>query len=264
MTEHWKNKSCYFNHVDPRFDSLWASPTVPVWEALLKIKTWQKDFLKTVEASTQPLAGMQFQAGERPSYWFSQTRRLTQNWVDHKNNIFLAKGCFLEAGSTIYAGSILLENCEVRQGAYLRGELIVGPHCVLGHCTEAKTAILLGGVEAGHFTYIGNSIIGESVNIGAGTKLSNLPFRSFEAKRQQTFAKLKFVVGGQTIKHGFSKFGSVIGEGCETGCNTTLSPLVFLGQHCWVWPNLHVPPGVYASKLKFRTTEDCWQQRLQH
>lgn len=264
MAKSWQKKEYYFQNIDRRFNALWSGQDMAVWQGLLVIKKWQQDFLKTVNANQEPLAGLQFQTKEHPAYWVGRNTKLTEDWVDRKHNIFLGQGCFLETGATIYANSVLLENCEVRQGAYLRGNLIAGPNCVLGHATEVKNSILLGGVEAGHFAYIGDSMVGCWVNVGAGTKLSNLPFREFEAKQQQTFDTLKFMVEGEKIQHPFTKFGSILGDGCETGCNTTLSPLVLLGMHCWVWPNLHVPPGVYVSDLKLRTTEGCWQQRLQN
>ena len=90
------------------------------------------------------------------------------------DEVHLSPGCKVEPGALIKGPSFIGPNSEVRQGAYLRGSCLVGKGCVVGHTTEMKNAAMLDGAKAGHFAYLGDSILGREVNLGAGTKLANL------------------------------------------------------------------------------------------
>ena len=100
----------------------------------------------------------------------------------------------------------------MRQGAYIRGNVLIGEHCVVGHATEIKSSVLLGDSKAGHFAYIGDSILGR-VNLGAGTKLANLKI---------TGSPIVITVAGKEYHTGLKKFGAILGDGVETGCNSVL------------------------------------------
>lgn len=91
-------------------------------------------------------------------------------------NIQLGRGVTIEPGVFIKGPVILGDHTEVRQGAYIRGDVFTGKNCVIGHTTEVKHSIFLDNAKAGHFAYIGDSILGRDVNLGAGTKLANLKF----------------------------------------------------------------------------------------
>ena len=88
--------------------------------------------------------------------------------------IFIGPGAVVEPGALVKGPSIIGAQTEVRQGAYIRGKCIVGARCVVGHTTEMKSSIMLDGAKAGHFAYIGDSVLGNEANLGAGTKLANL------------------------------------------------------------------------------------------
>jgi UDP-N-acetylglucosamine diphosphorylase / glucose-1-phosphate thymidylyltransferase / UDP-N-acetylgalactosamine diphosphorylase / glucosamine-1-phosphate N-acetyltransferase / galactosamine-1-phosphate N-acetyltransferase len=90
------------------------------------------------------------------------------------DRIIIGPRTVLEPGALIKGPTVLGAGVEVRQGAYLRGNCLVGDGCVVGHATEVKSSIMLDGAKAGHFAYIGDSILGREVNLGAGTKLANL------------------------------------------------------------------------------------------
>ena len=92
--------------------------------------------------------------------------------MDH--DIFIGPGSVVEPGALIKGPTIIGGYCEIRQGAYLRGHCLVGDRCVVGHTTEMKHSVMLNGAKAGHFAYIGDSILGNRTNLGAGTKLANL------------------------------------------------------------------------------------------
>ncbi len=181
------------------------------------------------------------------SYFILQSEILTGDFIDPDLKIFIGSGTLVEAGSTIMNHTIVSNDCEIRQGAYMRGHSFIGPHSVVGHASEIKNSIFINHVEAGHFAYIGNSIVGSFVNLGAGMKISNLEFRSLDAKRQDRFPEIIFRADGQIIKTGLSKFGAIIGDGCEVGCNSVLCPFTLLGSKSWILPNTLVLKGVYQK-----------------
>ena len=90
------------------------------------------------------------------------------------DQIQIGKGSVVEAGAYITGPTIIGENTTVRNGAYIRGNVLVGDNCVIGHTSELKGAVLLNHCDAPHFNYVGDSILGSHVNLGAGTKLSNV------------------------------------------------------------------------------------------
>ena len=108
-----------------------------------------------------------------------------ERWVKLKTPIIsenlgirIGSGTILEPTAIIKGPAIIGKNNDIRQGAYMRGNVMVGDHCVIGHCTEIKNSILMNHVEAGHFNYVGDSILGSYVNMGAGSRLANVQFRS--------------------------------------------------------------------------------------
>ena len=108
---------------------------------------------------------------------------------------------------------------------------------------ELKNARLGDGAKAGHFAYLGDSILGRGVNLGAGTKLANL-------KIINTPFRLR--VNGETILIERRKFGAILGDGCETGCNSVTNPGTILGRSSLVAPCLAVPPGFHPPKSILR------------
>ncbi len=142
------------------------------------------------------------------------------------NKIFIGPGAVVEPGAMIKSPAYIGAKSEVRQGAYLRGNVLVGSACVLGHTTEVKNAIFLDGAHAAHFAYVADSVVGNRVNLGAGTKLANLKL-----------ARDSVVVhaGGQSVDSGLRKFGAILGDGVQIGCNTVLNPGTLLGPGCIVY-----------------------------
>ncbi|MFQ5431422.1 MAG: glucose-1-phosphate thymidylyltransferase [Nitrospinota bacterium] len=160
----------------------------------------------------------------------------------------IGEGTKIEPGAVIKGPAIIGKNCDIRQTAYLRGNMITGDVCTLGHATEIKNSILMNHTEAGHFNYIGDCVLGSYVNLGAGTRLANLNFRTPEQKKAVAFPEITFRHDGKKIKTGVSKFGAIIGDYCETGCNAVTNPAVMLGPDSRVFPNTNVPPGYYPAK----------------
>ncbi|MDY6826074.1 MAG: glucose-1-phosphate thymidylyltransferase [Bacillota bacterium] len=161
-------------------------------------------------------------------------------------SIYIGRGTVVEPGALIKGPAFVGDHTEIRQGAYIRGRVIVGDSCVVGHATEMKSSLMLGESKAGHFAYIGDSILGR-VNLGAGTKLANL---------KMTDTPVVLNIDGKTYKTGLRKFGAVLADGVETGCNSVTSPGTLLGKGCLLYPNGtargYYPPGMI---IKIRQTQ---------
>ena len=155
------------------------------------------------------------------------------------SQIYVGKGTVVEPGALIKGPTIIGDNTEIRQGAYMRGNCLVGDRCVVGHTTEVKHSIMLDGAKAGHFAYIGDSILGNEVNLGAGTKLANLKIVDVE---------MKLRVEGEIYKTGLRKLGAILGDKTETGCNSVTSPGTLLGKASLVYPCVNVPGGFFPSR----------------
>lgn len=151
-------------------------------------------------------------------------------------SIFVGPGAVLEPGVLIKGPSIIGGGTEVRQGAYIRGKCIVGSRCVVGHTSEMKGSVMLNGAKAGHFAYIGDSILGNDSNLGAGTKLANLKIND------QT---VRVAVNGSRIDTKLRKFGAIIGDKVEIGCNTVTNPGAMLGRGCMVYALTSVRAGYH-------------------
>jgi len=154
------------------------------------------------------------------------------------DDIFVGPGSVVEPGALIKGPTIIGSYCEIRQGAYLRGHCLVGDRCVLGHTTEMKHSVMLDGAKAGHFAYIGDSILGNRTNLGAGTKLANLKI---------TGTPVGIKINDKLYDTGLRKFGAIIGDYTETGCNSVTNPGTLLGRRCLVLPALSVKSGYYID-----------------
>jgi len=166
--------------------------------------------------------------------------------------ICIGRGTLLEAGVIIKSPAIIGDNCEIRHAAYLRGNVILGNECVAGHATEIKNSIFMDKSCAGHFAYVGDSILGHDVNLGAGTKLANLEFRTREEKNSRNYRSIVIQCSPQKIDTGRKKLGAVLGDCVETGCNSVLAPGVVLGKDSWVLPNIFVKKNIYAPRSRIR------------
>jgi len=253
----WLDYNKYFREIDdPFLTSIFKDSPYP-WSPILKLKSAIDKYFNDL-TSIGSLTGKrvilkdgnnQFIEG---SYFINESQILQKEFIDKELKIYIGSGTLIEAGATIKNHTIIRNNCEVRQSAYLRGFTFVGDHSVIGHTTEVKNSIFIKHVEAGHFAYIGDSIIGAYVNLGAGTKLSNLQFRSLIAKKTENFPIIQFKYKNENFDTQLSKFGAIIGDGCETGCNSVLCPFVFLEPECWIMPNYCVVKGVYKRGTLFR------------
>lgn len=168
------------------------------------------------------------------------------------NEIYIGKGTVIEAGALIKGPTIIGDNNEIRQGAYIRGNVIIGDKCVVGHTTEMKASVMLGGSKAGHFAYIGDSILGKA-NLGAGTKLANLKIME---------SKIILNIEGKKYKTGLHKFGAILADGVETGCNSVTTPGCILSRNVLTYPNSTLR-GFYAANtiIKLKQIQEMEERK---
>ncbi len=149
-----------------------------------------------------------------------------------EGRVLIEEGAIVEPGAMIKGPTIIGRGSEVRQGAYIRGSVFVGNQCIVGHVTEVKGSVFFDGAKAGHFAYVGDSILGCDVNLGAGTKLANLRLKG------DTVFYIDPVTQ-ERVSSGLRKFGGVIGDRVQTGCNSVLSPGTLLFRDTGILPCVH-------------------------
>jgi bifunctional N-acetylglucosamine-1-phosphate-uridyltransferase/glucosamine-1-phosphate-acetyltransferase GlmU-like protein len=157
--------------------------------------------------------------------------------------ISIGGGVLVECGAMIKSPAVIGDCNEVRQGAYLRGYVLTGDRCILGHTTEIKHSIFLNDAKAGHFAYLGDSILGNNANLGAGTKFANLKFLP---------GNVTFMYKGEKIDTGRRKFGAILGDGAQTGCNSVTSPGAILGKGSMLLPNATARAGYHPKRSVLR------------
>lgn len=144
-------------------------------------------------------------------------------------NVSIGEGTVLEDGVMILGPAIIGRNCQIRHNAYIRQNVIIGDDCVVGNATEVKNSILFNKAQAPHFNYVGDSILGFQAHLGAGVKISN--FKIFPGN-------ITVEIDGQPFDTGLRKFGALLGDECEVGCNAVLSPGSILGRASVIYPNV--------------------------
>jgi NDP-sugar pyrophosphorylase family protein len=161
-------------------------------------------------------------------------------FLENPSKISIGEGTVIEPGAFIRGPCIIGKNCTLRHGSYLRGNVVIGDNCVIGHGTEVKHSVLLDYVHAAHFSYIGNSILGNNVNLGAGVKCAN-----FRLDRKSVCISYM----GKKINTGLRKFGAIIGDFCQIGCNTVINPGSLLHKSVSCYPSLTLSGIIAAGSL---------------
>lgn len=144
--------------------------------------------------------------------------------------VYIGEGTVVEDGAMIKGPALIGRNCQIRHNAYLREDVIVGDNCVIGNSTELKNAILFNHAVAPHFNYVGDSILGHQMHLGAGVVLSN--FKSFPGN-------ITVELDGQPFDTGLRKFGALVGDGAEIGCNAVLNPGSIIGRGAMIYPGVN-------------------------
>ena len=144
--------------------------------------------------------------------------------------VFIGEGTVVEDGAMIKGPAIIGRNCQIRHNAYIRENVIVGDGCVVGNSTEIKNSFLFNHAVAPHFNYLGDSILGHKAHLGAGVILSN--FKSLPGN-------VTVEMDGVPFDTGLRKFGALVGDGAEVGCNAVLNPGSIIGRGAVVYPGVN-------------------------
>jgi NDP-sugar pyrophosphorylase family protein len=172
------------------------------------------------------------------------------------DRIAIGRGTRILPGAVIEGPARIGADCEIRPGAYIRGGCWLGDGCVVGASSELKRAILLDAAKAPHLNYVGDSILGAGVNLGAGTILSNFRHDGRE---------ILIPAADERLRTGRRKLGAVLGDGVLTGCNAVLHPGTVVGRETQIYPGVQLRSGVYPSrsvvKLRQETTVEPLENR---
>jgi bifunctional N-acetylglucosamine-1-phosphate-uridyltransferase/glucosamine-1-phosphate-acetyltransferase GlmU-like protein len=162
------------------------------------------------------------------------------------DRIAIGRGTRIHPTAVIEGPVWIGRNVEIRPGAYIRGGAWIGDGAIVGANTEIKCAILLPGAHAPHLNYVGDSILGRGVNLGAGTILSNFRHDGREIQIP--------TLDGPTLATGRRKLGAILGDSVLTGCNSVLHPGCVVGRGTQIYPGVQLRPGIYpeASVVKLR------------
>lgn len=161
-------------------------------------------------------------------------------YLVNPDQIFIGEGAVIEPGAYVKGPCIIGNYTTVRHGAYVRGHVITGSDCVIGHTTEIKNSILLNKAQAAHFSYVGDSIIGNNVNLGAGAKLANLLFSK---------KNIHIFMGSEKVLTGRRKLGAILGDDVQLGCNSVTSPGTVISKRSQVCPCINVKGFVSEDQV---------------
>lgn len=191
---------------------LLSSVTYP-WEALKGIG----DFIRTLGGTLDPAV-----------------------YEKRGEDIWVAKSAKVAQTACLNGPLIIDENAEVRHCAFIRGNAIVGKGSVVGNSTELKNVIIFNSVQVPHYNYVGDSILGFKSHMGAGSITSNV-------KSDKTLVVVKN--NGKEIETGLKKFGAMLGDYVEVGCNSVLNPGTVIGRHTNIYPLSMVRGVVPADSI---------------
>ncbi len=144
------------------------------------------------------------------------------------DDVFIGEGTVVEDGAMIKGPAIIGRNCEIRLNAYVRDQVLIGDNCVIGNASEIKNSILFNHAAIPHFNYVGDSILGFKAHLGAGVKISNL---------KVVAGNVTVELNGKAHDTGLRKFGALLGDNTDIGCNAVLNPGSIIGRGSAVYPN---------------------------
>ena len=156
------------------------------------------------------------------------------------DNVWIARNALVYPSACINGPAIIDEEAEIRHCAFIRGNAIVGKGAVVGNSTELKNEILFNKVQVPHYNYVGDSILGYKAHMGAGSITSNV-------KSDKTLVVVR--VGEEKLETGLKKFGAMLGDNVEVGCNSVLNPGTVIGRQANIYPTSMVRGFIPASSI---------------
>ncbi len=167
-------------------------------------------------------------------------------------DVYIGRDTVIEPGAYIKGPAWIGDGCQIRHGAYIRENVIVGAGCVVGNSCEIKNSILFNGCQVPHFNYVGDSILGAKAHLAAGVIVSNLKLAGDE---------ITLRVGDAVIATGLRKFGALIGDHVDIGCNTVINPGAIIGRNSLIYPSIAWRGILPANSIA--KTVDCVRLRRQ-
>ena len=161
---------------------------------------------------------------------------------ERQEGVWVAKSAKVFPSAYLGAPLIIDEGAEIRHCAFIRGKAVVGKGAVVGNSVELKNVILFDGVQTPHYNYVGDSILGHKAHMGAGSITSNV-------KSDHGLVVVKDRQSGEELPTGFKKFGAILGDFAEVGCNAVLNPGSVLGRHSVIYPTSMVRGCVPAESI---------------
>ncbi len=171
------------------------------------------------------------------------------------DEIWIARSARIWPTVSVTGPCIIGENTEVRQCAFIRGNALVGNDCVVGNSTELKNVILFNHVQVPHYNYVGDSILGSYAHMGAGSITSNV-------KSDKQNVVVKDYINNEKIETGLKKFGAMIGDHVEVGCNSVLNPGTVIGKNTIIYPVSSVR-GVIRGDSIFKSQDQIVEKEEQ-
>lgn len=159
-----------------------------------------------------------------------------------KENVWVSKEAVIADSAFIAGPTIICKGTEIRHCAFIRGSVIVGENCVVGNSTELKNAILFNNVQVPHFNYIGDSILGFKAHFGAGSIVSNV---------KSDKSNVSVLINGNKTDTDLRKFGAIVADYVEIGCNAVLNPGTIIGRNSNVYPTSMVR-GIIGENMIFK------------
>ena len=177
---------------------------------------------------------------------------LPEDEFDHpKADVWIAKDAVVFDSACILGHCIIDHGTEIRHCAFIRGNALIGRNCVVGNSVELKNVILFDNVQTPHYNYVGDSILGYKAHMGAGSITSNV-------KSDKTLVAVRF--GDERIETGRKKFGVILGDHAEIGCNSVLNPGTVIGRHSNVYP-VSCVRGVVPENSIYKNAENIVTKR---
>ena len=147
------------------------------------------------------------------------------------STVFIGSGTIVEQGAVIKGPAWIGERCHIRSGCYVRENVIVGDGVVMGNSCEFKNCIVCDEAQVPHFNYVGDSILGFRAHLGAGVILSNVKLDHRE---------ISVAIDDGIVPTGLTKFGAIVGDRTEIGCNAVVNPGTVIGRDCIIYPSANV------------------------
>lgn len=166
--------------------------------------------------------------GDIKDFILSLGEKLSEEEYEKRGeDVWIAKDAKVFPSAYIAGPAIIGHGTEIRHCAFIRGSALIGDNCVIGNSVEVKNAIIFDSVQVPHYNYVGDSILGYRSHMGAGSVTSNV-------KSDRSLVVVKN--GEETIETGRKKFGAILGDFAEIGCNSVLNPGTVIGRRSSVYP----------------------------